>query len=65
MTIKTVKDLMEILQKYDSDTLVLGAWEGIATDIADVYLSRDQILLIDVDGAQDKEDYITHKLEKR
>lgn len=45
----TVGELIAELEKFDKDAKVLATWEGITVWI-DVYLSKDNIVLIDSDN---------------
>ncbi len=45
---KTVGALMEALRPYSADTPLMATWEGTFSDIT-MYVSRDGIVLLDVD----------------
>jgi hypothetical protein len=46
----TVKELIKELKKYNGDTEVHGAWEGITVPVRDVkFDDLNKIVLLDVD----------------
>ena len=59
-----IKDLIDLLKKYDSSTLVRITWEGTLQDLDDdeVYLSKDGVLLLDCDGAAYKKNFQSGQL---
>lgn len=44
-----VYELIQELQQFDSDTEVVGTWEGITT-VLEVYQADDGRVMLDVDG---------------
>ena len=48
-----VKELIALLKKYDSNAVVLGAFEGVFVDLQEnnFYSGNNHLLLIDFDSA--------------
>ncbi len=52
---QTVSELIALLSKFPGDKQVRAGWEGIATSIDDIFLDRDDCVILDVDGGWGRE----------